>query len=232
MCSRFKLFLGVLILIGLHFTCGNVAFAELVLIEPDNFAEGANLNQVSPLVDLAIHDGILRAFPTDFGIVPAPNVIPVTALTNVDIFGGHFTSTGTKSFGHAGIPFTSLSRAIGMRFNAPVNSISIDIIGRESLQATVGILEIYDASGTLLDSVSSAPLLRQGVGTLTIGLPVGNIGYARAYSNNSLSNFGAFDNLRINTVPEPNLTLVFPAIGAAACCLRRRQNEKDFRNRR
>ena len=219
----------VLILVVLHSTCNNVAFAELVIIEPDSFAEGANLNQVSPLVDLAIHDGILRVFPTDFGIFPAPNVIPVTALTNVDIFGGHFTSTGTKSFGHAGVPFTSLSRAIGMPFNAPVNSISIDIIGRDSLQATVGILEIYDASGALLNSVSSAPLFRRSVGTLTIELPVGNIGYARAYSNNSLSNFGAFDNLRINTVPEPNLALVLPAIGATALSRRHRRSKENFR---
>ncbi len=86
-------------------------------IEPDDHAEGAVLNDVHPLVDLRIYDGVLRTnFPTDFGVFPDPAVSPVTANENPDIFGGYFTSTGTKTFGHADITFFPESRQLAMLF--------------------------------------------------------------------------------------------------------------------
>src|SRR5262249_43605392 len=52
-------------------------------IEPDDYAEDAVLNDVHPLVDLRIYDGVIETnFPVDFGVFPDPTVITVTANEN------------------------------------------------------------------------------------------------------------------------------------------------------
>lgn len=206
--------------------CQPVAVSGAIFeIEPDDFDDGTVLNTIHPRVDLAIHDGISTPdFPTDFGIFPAPAIIPVTALTNEDIFGGYFTSTGTKTFGHAGVDFTPLSRAIGMRFNGSAMEVSIDVIGTNDLTSTVGVLEIYDAGGNLLDSVNSSELLRQDVETLSISRPTFDIAFARAYSDSDFNPFGSFDRLRFTAVPEPTSSLAGLAMGTVALARRRRRS--------
>ena len=173
-------------------------------IEPDNYAEGAVLNDVHPLVELRIYDGVLRDdFPNDFGMFPDPDVIPVTANENDDIFGGYFTSTGTKSFGHANIAFFPESRQLAMRFLAPTTDVSVDFIGTSTLAEQVGVLEIFNAQGDLLDTFTSGPLLTHKIATLSLSRAAGDIGYARAFSSHDASPFGALDNLRFTTIPEP-----------------------------
>lgn len=204
----------------------NSVSADLIIIEPDNYEHGEMLNYVDPRVELAIHDGILVPnFPEDFGTFPDPDIIPVTALTNEDTRGGYFTSTGTKSFGHYLIGFTPLSRSIAMRFNTQVDAISIDVIGHSDLSATVGVLEIFDAAGNMLDSVESRQLFRQDVDELSISWSGSNVGYARAYSHTEHSPFGRFDNLRINAVPEPSMGLLIPVVGATVYLIRRRKQK-------
>ena len=197
--------------------------SESFEIEPDSFADETVLNFIHPRVDLAIHDGILRPdFPEDFGVFPDPDIIPVTAITNEDILGGYFTSTGTKTFGHGGIGFTSLSRALGLRFIGPANELSIDVIGSTNLSPTVGVLEVYDAAGVLLEAVTSPELLRQEVSTLTITRPKFEIAFARAFSSDDHSHFGRFDHLRFTSIPEPASWLLMIVCGPACLAVQRR----------
>jgi hypothetical protein len=170
------------------------------LIEPDDYAEGAVLNDVHPLVQLRIYNGSFNPnFPADFGVFPDPEVIPVTANENEDIFGGYFTSTGTKSFGHADIPFFAESRQLAMRFLAPASEVSIDFIGTNSLADAVGVLEIFSAQGALLDSLMSAPVTAHEVVRLSLTRPTADIGYARAFSAPENDPFGALDDLQFVT---------------------------------
>ena len=169
-------------------------------IEPDDYAEGAVLNDVHPLVDLRIYDGFIYTnFPTNFGVFPDPTVIPVTANAKPDIFGGYFTSTGTKTFGHAGITFFDESRQLAMQFLAPTTQVTIDFIGTSTLASEIGVLQVYSAQGALLDTFTSAPVLAHQVATLSLSRPLGDIGYARAFSSPTADSFGTLDNLRFVT---------------------------------
>lgn len=186
------------------FLSASLASAQSYVIEPDDHADGTTLNNIHPKVELAIHSD-LDSFPDDFGEFPSPNIIPVTATENEDFFGGYFTSTGTNSFGHAGIGFNPASRAIGMRFVEPAAAVRIDAIGSSNFGPTVGVLDVFDTNGVFLESVETAMLSRQEVGrTLFISRAQADIGYARAYSseaNEDYSPFGRFDNLRFSTLP-------------------------------
>lgn len=169
-------------------------------IEPDNYAEGTVLNNIHPLVQLRIFDGYTsQNFPVGFGFFPDPEVIPVTANVNPDIFGGYFTSTGTKTFGAADITFFPNSAQLAMRFLVPTSQVSIDFIGTNSLAAEIGVLEIYNVLGVLLDAYTSPPLLAHQKVTLSRTRPLGDIGYARAFSSPTADPFGTLDNLRFVT---------------------------------
>ena len=184
----------------------SLASAQTYVIEPDDFANGTSLNNINPKVELAIHAD-LDSFPEDFGEFPAPDIIPVTAIKNEDtILGGYLTSTGTHTFGHSSVGFTSPSRAIGMRFMEPAAAIRIDAIGSSDISDTVGVLDVFDINGVLLESVDTTLLSRQEVGTLSISRAQADIGYARAYSSEDNNQFGRFDNLRFST--EPGTTLI------------------------
>jgi hypothetical protein len=185
-------------------------------LEPDDFAEDTVLNDIHPRVQLRIFDGFIRDdFPNDFGVFPAPDIIPVTANENRDIFGGYFTSTGTKSFGHGNITFFPESRQLAMRFLAPTTEVTIDFIGTSTLSSQIGVLEIFNPGGILLDTFTSGPLLAHQSTTLSLSRPAGDIGYARAFYSPSGSPFGTLDNLRFVTIPEPASYM----LGSLACVL-------------
>ncbi len=189
-------------------------------IEPDDYASGTALTFVNPAIDLFTFNGTAASssvgiaangFPNAFGN-QLSSVIPITSLENPDIFGGFFASTGTQSFGHAGVGFTPLTRAIGMRFNGLADFVSIDVIGRSDLSDVVGVLEAYDADGNLLDRDLSSALSRQSVETLSIERSSFEIAFAIAYSSPEFSPFGVFDNLNYVSVPEPTSAICL-AIG-------------------
>jgi hypothetical protein len=165
-------------------------------IEPDDYAEDTNLNDILPVVDLRIANGSDYTFPDQFGVFPDPTVIPITATENEDIFGGYFTSTGIKSFGAAGIGFFTDSFSLGMKFSAPASQVTIDFIGRNTLQPAVGILEIYNPQGALLDTFTTGPLFAHQTAAMTFTHAQADIGYARAYSSDEADVFGTVDNLR------------------------------------
>jgi hypothetical protein len=188
-------------------------------IEPDDYPDRSVLNDIHPRVQLRIFDGVIRDnFPVDFGVFPAPNIIPVTANENRDIFGGYFTSSGTKSFGHANITFFPESRQLAMRFLRPTTEVSIDFIGTSTLASQIGVLEVFNSSGSLLDTFTSGPLFAHQTATLSLNRPAADIGYARAFSSPDGSPFGTLDNLRFVTIPEP-AACILATIGATLLAL-------------
>ena len=192
-----------IVLLTSSFALAQRVDAATIVIEPDNYVEGAVLNDVSSLVQLRIYDSVVGdPFPTDFGTFPHPGIIPVTSTENEDIFGGYFTSTGTKAFGHSNITFFTEGRELAMRFLAPTSQVSIDFIGTNVISAQIGVLEVYSSAGTLLNTFTSAPRLAHEISTLTLTRATGDIGYARAYSSPDGSPFGALDNLRFETVVQ------------------------------
>jgi hypothetical protein len=203
----------------------STANASPIVIEPDNYAEGTVVNDIHPLVQLRIFDGVIREnFPVDFGVFPSPAVIPVTANENVDIFGGYFTSTGTKSFGHANIDFFPESRQLAMRFLVPAKSVSVDFIGTNRLVTQVGVLEVFNGAGALLDTFTSGELSAHQIATLSLMRPQGDIVYARAYSHPDFSPFGTLDNLRGDLVPEPASAVL--CLTALSCVMLRRRGRR------
>lgn len=208
---------ALLVLLTLFGSSSGFAAGSFV-IEPDNYAHGTILNDIHPRVQLRIYTG--DDFPSSFGVFPNPDIIPVSALTNEDILGGYFTSTGTKSFGHYLIGFNSQSRQIGMKFLGAANSVSIDVIGRTDFTGAIGVLEVFSQTGVLLESVTSAPLGRHDIATLSINRPTADIGYARAFASSTGSPFGTFDNLQFRSVPEPASASLM-AIGLLAFMYRR-----------
>lgn len=199
--------------------CGAPASAlgpPLHVVEPDNYAEGTILDNVHPLVHLSnywAYSGTSYPFGIDTFFVGK-----IDAIVNSDIFGGFFTSTGSKSFGRDGFSWISSSHPLAMAFAAPTSQVSIDFIGTSTLSAQVGVLEIYSPAGALLDTISSGQLFSHQVATLTLVRPGGDIGYARAYSSENFSPFGTFDNLRFAAVPEPSSCVL--ALLSATCAAR------------
>jgi hypothetical protein len=181
------------------------ASASAYRIEPDDYAEGANLNDILPVVDLRGYNGLAGyTFPDQFGAFPDPTVIPITANENEDIFGGYFTSTGSKSFGGGNVPFFNEGFQLAMKFSAPVSQVTIDFIGRSTLDTAIGKLEIFSPQGTLLDTFTSNALFAHEISTMTFARPQADIGYARAFSSSEANVFGALDNLRF-TIGLANL---------------------------
>jgi hypothetical protein len=191
-------------------------------IEPDDFAEAAILNDINPLVDLRIFvGGIGLSFPADIELFD-PTVLTVTANEKPYLLGGYLTSTGTKTFGHAGITFFPETRQLAMRFSASTTSVTIDFIGT-SITEQVGVLEVYSPAGVLLETDASSELLNKQVATLSISRPAGDIGYAKAYSHPQYSPFGTLDNLEFVTVPEPAAGLAAVMAAGLGHIVRRRR---------
>jgi hypothetical protein len=183
-------------------------------IEPDDYAEGANLNDINAVVDLRLYNGfIVSNFPAQFGVFPDPEVAPITANENPDVGGGYYTSTGTKSFGHADIPFFNETAQLGMHFLVPASQVTIDFIGRNSLSDAIGVLEIYSPQGTLLDTFTSSPITTHQIVTMSFSRGIADIGYARAFSSPDADPFGALDNLRFVTGAPTPLTGDFNSDG-------------------
>ncbi len=178
-----------------------VASAQVVVIEPDDFADGTILDNISPVVTLST-----GAFDDN---QPTFSVTAET-LTNAQ------TTTGDKVFAHAGVSFFSDVRTFRMDFNEPVSAISIDYIASGfSGEAFAGLLQAFDANGTLIVEDTTAPLFDEQFETLTVSVPSGNIAYALAYPPEDP--FGRLDNLRLTVVPEPSsailLTMALLVVG-------------------
>jgi hypothetical protein len=185
------------------------ACATPITIEPDDYATGTVLDNVSPWVTLST-------------AVPPNNVATFSVWASETTSGTPApSSTGTKTFSHVGIPFWNTSRILRMDFHEFVDEIKLDYISSGSLPAAIGRIEAYSWNNILLAVDETAPLGDNQFETLSVAAP--QIAYAFAYP--PADPFGGFDNLRFNVVPEPGamvLGLLAGALGVVGCRWHRR----------
>jgi hypothetical protein len=197
------------------FLLASRAGAQLIVVEPDNYADFSVVNDVVPQVHL---------FTAGTNNLPhPPQGFDVTARTSTFPF---LPPTGTNVFAHASVPFWNTDRRLRMDFAGPVSSVSIDFQGGTSLTQEVGRLEVYDAGGTLLEAYSTARLEGGQIETMTINRPSADIQWAVAYADESGFPFGRLDFLRFSTpVPEPSTwVLVSAGLGVLFFALKRRKH--------
>ncbi|MBN2508477.1 MAG: PEP-CTERM sorting domain-containing protein [Verrucomicrobia bacterium] len=169
-----------------------------LIIEPDDYPEGAVLNHIIPQASL------ITAGPDNLPYSPAS--FDITATQDPE----HFTSTGIRVFGHVNIPFMSDIRRLRLDFSDPVASLSIDFIGSGfTLLPERGHLEAYDLNGTLLAAFVTDVPGAGIVAPMSIQRPEADIAWAVAWSEGLT--FGRLDNLCFSPVPEPSAGLLLAA---------------------
>ncbi|MCG8649883.1 MAG: hypothetical protein MI861_08620, partial [Pirellulales bacterium] len=154
-------------------------------IEPDDFPVGASLIDAVSGVTLSAINSAGN---------PRPGV-PISALADTD------ASTGTSVIGNTTSTWFSGSSLLQIEFDEPVERISIDYISKFGL-GSMGQLQVFDSSGTLLDTYTTAELDTGQVETMTLTRPSADI--ARAVASPQTT-FGLLDNLRFG-IPEPKTT--------------------------
>ncbi|MCG8652401.1 MAG: hypothetical protein MI861_21350, partial [Pirellulales bacterium] len=150
------------------------------VIEPDDFEPGTILNEIDEKVTFSLLSQIGSQLP-----------FPITAPN--DAFG--FAPTGSQVFGHSGVPFFNSFRRLRMDFTDSVDRVSIDFAGGNLFRTEMGRLEIYNASGVLLDTYMTQPLAGGEVETMVLSRDTAEIAFAIAFTEPGFGNFGRLDNL-------------------------------------
>jgi hypothetical protein len=161
---------------------------ETVTIEPDDYADGTDLTNISPHVVLST---------TQDDNIPVSN-FPVTA--NDDGF--DFAPTGSKVFGHANVQFFNNDRRLRMDFTVPVQVVEIYFAGGTYFETEVGRLQVFDETGNLLVEAVTTPKEAGFSELLSITRSSADIAWAVAYVAEDEGNFGRFDALSF-TIPSP-----------------------------
>jgi PEP-CTERM motif len=206
-----KLSLGIFVVVAVV-SCCHMSAAAPITVEPDTYPHGLDINTIDPGV-------LLRVYNATAGIAEPPALSAIEALNDFHV------STGARVFGHNGLAFFFDLRQLDMTFAAPTDFVSIDFIGSSTALAEVGILEIYDSLGTLLDTYTTDPLMADEIETMSFTRTLADVKIARAYTATGSVPFGRLDNLSYNqyaVVPEP-ATFCLIGVAAAIACVRRRR---------
>jgi MYXO-CTERM domain-containing protein len=188
----------------------SAARGQLITIEPDNYAAGTALTNVSPHVTLMTLDGDDEQVPL-FTVTSADGDSATTDLS----------PTGSRVFAHSNVPFWNDVRKLEADFNGTTSSVSVSFAGGTPFTNEIGRLEVYGPAGNLLDFDVTGPTGYGQFETLSITRPTADI--ARAVVYTSEGSFGRLDALAFNTpVPEPGALGLLALCGALA--LRRRGN--------
>lgn len=177
--------------------------AQLITIEPDNYANGTVLDHLFPALTLTTADAANHSMP----------FFPVTAVT--ENFAG-YAPTGTKVFGNAGVNFWNNDWRLRLDFAQPANFLALSFGGGNFFQGETARLDVFNLSGNLLASYVSQPRVGGSFETLTLSRPAGDIAWAVAYLPPGGGSFGRFDQLQFSIVPEPALS-AFLLVTATTC---------------
>lgn len=192
------------------------AQAQLLTLEPDDYAEGTVLNTVIPgLSMITVGTDNLPYQPRSFDVTAATRNFPYPP------------PTGDKVFAHAGVPFWNDIRKLRMDFGGAVSTINIDFMGSSSLTPEQGRLEVYGTSGQLLQSYTTQPLFGGQVETMSIQRNQADVAWAVAWTLPGQSVFGSLDHLVFSqpvAVPEPG-TLALLSLGVVGLLLRVRRRQ-------
>lgn len=209
------------------FLLSTTVYADIVTVEPDDFADGTDISNSFPGVTLSFADGS-AVFAT-----PVTSTTPSTGTrgfgnspTN-DLLAG-FNTTTPDPFSVAGL--SPSSQVLRVDFATPTNFVSIDVIPDDSNDPSR--LAAYDAAGNLLDTDGDP-----GVGvadipvTLSITRPSADIAFILASGINGDN--VALDNLQydgniaaVPTLSEWALILLMMSLGAIGIQLTRKQSMK------
>lgn len=160
----------------------SIASAQQVTIEPDNYADGTELDSISSEVQLSIADDNNVVFSL------------FHATANTDPF--DFAPTGVKVFGHANVPFINDARRLRMDFVALASSVEIQFAGGDNFDDEVGRLRAFDSSDSMIAEIVTSPLCCGATETLRLDRLQADIAWAVAYVAADEGNFGRFDALR------------------------------------
>ena len=191
--------LGLLVAIDL--VCCAPGTAQLITIEPDNYATGTVLDHIVPEVHLTTAGANNQPIP------PVP--FPVTSQPTPP----GYPSTGVNVFAQAGVNFFWDAVRLRMDFNGLVQSISLDSIGSGfNLAPERGHLDVYNSENILIDSYTTGVLGAGQVQTMSLSHADPDMAWAVAWSEGQT--FGRLDHLVFSTpvpVPEPAMALLFGA---------------------
>ncbi len=171
-----------------------------------NWVQRIDLSQVGDEQDVNHADPgvILTAGPlnalTNFSF-PTPVRARTSAVTGAKVFAHQPTGTNTWT-----TEWRGTQQALAMEFVDPVTTISIDVVANNDND--YGRLEIYDANRQLIERVTTGPLARGEVATLTLGRPQADIKYAVVMDHAGTG--VELTNLRFG----PSTTTVTDALGA------------------
>lgn len=155
-----------------------------VRAEPDDLPATSQLINAFPGVTLTGADANQQS--TGFSI---------TSYTS----GPNNASTGTSTFAYSGIPTFGDIFQMRMDFFQPTDAINLDFRGGSNSGPSIGAIAAYDASGNLLQTVTSAPLSGGQLETVSVFRESPDIAYAFAYADASGVRKQVYlDNLRFN----------------------------------
>jgi hypothetical protein len=180
--------------------------AQLLVIEPDHYADHTTLDFIAPQVRLVTADANNQPMP----------FFPITALTENS---PGYAPTGTKVFGIAGVGFFNDNWRLRMNFTQPADYIALAFGGGNYFYGETARLDAFSNDGSLLASYTSQPLTGGSFETLTLSRPTADIAWAVAYLPPDGGSFARFDRLEFSVVPEPS-KVAFLALTAAVFAVR------------
>jgi hypothetical protein len=181
-------------------------------VEPDNYAAGTVLNNVNPYVSLITVDS------SNLPHAPAP--FDITAATA----SAGQSSTGSLVFAHAGVNFFYTDRRMRMTFAELTSELSLDFIAGFGALSSIGVLQYYDQSNSLLGTYSTGLLAPFTIQTMSVSRLAPDIKWAVAYTApSSPDQSGKLDNLRFTSVPEPSTYALLAMTAASALWWARRR---------
>lgn len=194
------------------------AGATIIEIEPDDYAEGTDLSNVSPYVTLARTDGKLGSTPEPIYATSPAGQLP--------------SPTGDLSFGlHGAGPVDCVDRVecyagFSMTFHQPIEWASLYSLNRGYTPGLASIWMAFDAQGDRMavGTASEDSLNNFGETTLfTVGIPgMRTLLVGGDFVTNALE----YDRLqfRLTPVPEPGLLPLFGLSLVGLYFIRRRKN--------
>ncbi len=155
--------------------------ANLITIEPDDFANESDLTTASASVTLTVTDA------------DKADLNPIFASATDDDL--DYAPTGTRVFGHSNVPFFNNDRRLRMDFAQPALYVSLLFAGGEPFTEEIGRLEVYDADDNLLAEYVTTSLVDGASEQMVIQRESADIAWALAYVAENEGSFGRLDAL-------------------------------------
>lgn len=183
--------------------------AAMISIDADGFTEGEEISAAFAGVTLSAVGGYPGLEPVVYAWEDGLASTGTSVFANNLSFQRQWYAGQTEGF------------AFRVDFDFWADYVAIDIIGDDS--GDYGVLNAYNASGTLIDSVLSPELGYGEVFTATISRASFDIAYIIAGGAGSTEDTVHLDNLMANVVPEPATLLLFGLGGLVLVRMRKKK---------